>query len=197
MKLKPPLILAYATAMLWGCSSTTYNYTQDPVHTYSYDNGKTKIEGELAPLHYDLETFRPIGLSLRFSHNLVRAESLKSVQVKLFSQDKNGQFTKEIPRGKFKVTAEYWNGKTEMKVVKENYEGEFHSLIDPDMKNYPYRDSNIVVFEVENEYTGLDHPDKLEQRIVIEWMDGSQENYTIFLTRTMHSKSCISGRPFG
>lgn len=196
MKIIASLILA-STALLWGCSTTYYNYTQYPVNTYMYDNGIVPIKGELSPQYFELGMLQPISLLLRFSHNLVRAENLKSIEVRLFTQDRSGQYTKEIPRAASEITVAYWNGKNETRISRENYTGEFHSLIEPTMKNYPYRESHIVGFEVENEYTGLEHPEKIQQKIIIQWMDKPEEVFTSILTKTMHSKECISGRPFG
>lgn len=183
--------------LLAQCSTTTYKYAPNQKNKYTFSNGRQTIVSDLEPLYYDLEWHKPIGLTLYFSQNLPRAENLKSIEIKLFSKENNSAgFTKELICESSQLVVEYWNGKDRTEITKDNFKGDFGSLIDPSMKDYRFRESTVAGFKLENKYAG-DHPETLSQQIIIRWLDKPEETFTNTLTKEEHTKSFISGRPFG
>ncbi len=180
------------------CSSSYSKYTLDKPPTYTYNNGRQNIDNQLSPLYFDLESGHPIQLSFIFSEALPRAEKLRSVEIKLFARRNDSDpYTREIPLKQSNLEAEYWNGKDIVKVAKDNFRGDFASLLDPSLKDYKYRDSNVVHFTLHNDYAEEDHPETLRQVIILHWMDREDQVFTTTLTKVTHSKSCVSGRPYG
>lgn len=186
-------------SLLAFCSSSYSQYKQEEIRAYTYSNGREEIKGEIAPLYFDLQTFKPIHLSFSYAQNFIRAKHLKSIEIKLFKQNRNTElFTEElVVSGKTNLTVEYWDGKDSIEISKESFQGDFHSLIGPSMNDYAYKDSSVIRFNLEGHFGRGTHPDKISQQIIIRWDDKTEDVYTNILTKKEYTKSCISGRPFG
>src|SRR5687768_7446928 len=90
-----PILAGY---FLSGCSYSYYKYIQEGKNVYKYSNAGHIIETNLATTIHDIEKPGKIELSFWFAENLIRAQNLKSIDLKLYTKEGNeSKYTKEIP----------------------------------------------------------------------------------------------------
>ncbi len=183
--------------LLIACSSSYSRYVPDAKQSYTYELGGRQVKLDLAPLHYDLEFGRPIRLSLRYAQSLAEGEKVRSVAVRLYRRGADGRPGEQLKLLRSRVEVEYWDGKRQVEVKRDNFEGDLHTLIDPAMRELVYRGIHSVHFNISNDYESAGFPKNLVQQIEIVRTEGTPELFTNTLTKVTHSKSCVSGRPFG
>jgi hypothetical protein len=194
----PLAIISGLLILFYSCSSDTCKYYVSDTGSLSFcHGGADSVERDLTPTYFDLASEGPIQVYFIFSDPVPFAEKLVSIDIKLFAKDeKTNDFTKEITLSKSKLKTEYWDGKGSKEASKVNFKENLFTLVGPEMKDYPYRETSYVTYTFDNEYAAKEYPETLRQVITIKWTD-KEKTFTNLLSKSCSGKSFISGRPFG
>lgn len=200
-----PTLLLWANLFLLGfplmvaCSGTESLYVQPRPISYTFTNNGKAITNDLRPTYGILDKGEALELSFRFHENLVPAEKLDKVTVKLYTgAGTNGPFDREWPVARSQLAVEYWNGKDMVRREATNHDGDWAAFIDPAMARVSYRESKIVGFTLKQWHAPRAYPEAVLQVITLEWKDRPTEVRSNTLRKATRSKKAfVEGRPFG